>query len=253
MDSIKDKVALITGGTSGIGRATALEFARRGAHVVLTGRREPEGQAVAAAVRELGVQARFVRGDVSRESDVERFVAEAAQLTGRIDFAFNNAGVEEAPGPFLEKNPSVFDEVFNPNVRGVFLSLKHEIAAMLKTGGGAIVNTASIAGIVGFAGVPIYVASKHAVIGLTRAVALEFASRGIRVNSVLPAAIETPMLDRFTGGVGTEFHTQLARMHPIGRVGRPEEIARAVVWMCSGDASFMTGQNLVLDGGFTAQ
>jgi NAD(P)-dependent dehydrogenase (short-subunit alcohol dehydrogenase family) len=252
-DLMRGKTALITGATSGIGRATALEFAARGVNVVLSGRRQKEGEAVASDARKLGVKAQFVQGDVAKSADVQRMVAESVKLTERLDFAFNNAGLDETVGPILEKSDETYEQIFNTNVRGVFLSLKYEIAAMLKTGGGAIVNTSSVAGSIGFPGAALYTASKHAVIGLTRATALEYASQGIRINSVSPAAIETAMLERFAGGLNTEFHGKLAGMHPIGRTGRAEEIAKAVVWLCSPEASFVVGHDLLVDGGFTAQ
>ena len=252
--SLKNTVAFITGGTSGIGAATAIEFARRGANVVLTGRRKEEGEKVAAEARSHGVQALFVQGDVSKDADVRRMVDEALKITGRIDFAFNNAGVEGHFGtPLIEHDEESYRHIFDINVLGVLHAMKHEIRAMLKSGGGSIVNTSSVAGSVGMPGASVYVASKHAVNGLSKSAALEYAKQGIRINTVSPAAIDTPMLDRFTGGTESDFHKQLSAMHPIGRTGRPEEIAKAAVWLLTSEASFVTGTDLLVDGGFTAQ
>lgn len=248
--SFKGKVALITGGTSGIGEATALELAGRGTHVVLTGRRDAEGQAVASAVKARGVQGLFVKGDVTREADLQRAIDAALKLTGRIDFAFNNAGIEEPMGPLHEKSVDTYRQVFDINVLGVFLSMKLEIAQMLRQGGGSIVNTGSIASSVGMPGATIYVASKHAVAGFTRSAALEYAKQNIRINLISPAAIQTPMMDRFATDPGVrEF---LKNLHPIGRVGTPEEIARAVAWLLGDESSFVLGADLRADGGFTA-
>lgn len=252
--SLKGKVAFITGGTSGIGAETALEFARRGADVVLTGRRKEEGEQVAASVRKHGVRGVFVQGDVSKDADVRRMVEEALKFTGRIDFAFNNAGVEGNFGtPLIEHTEESYRHIFDINVLGVLNAMKYEIRAMVRAGGGSIVNTSSVAGSVGLPGASVYVASKHAVNGLSKVAALEYAKQGVRVNTVSPAAIETPMLDRFTGGDGSDFHKQLAGMHPIGRTGRPEEVAKAAVWLLTSEASFVTGTDLLVDGGFTAQ
>ena len=248
------KVALVTGGGSGIGRAAALAFADAGARVVVSGRREAEGIETIALIKKAGGQGTFIRGDVSNEADVEKLVAQTVKTFGRLDAAFNNAGIEGEVGkPTHEQSVTNYRSVMDINVLGVLLAMKHEIGAMLKNGGGAIVNNASVGGLVGFPGVSVYVASKHAVLGLTRTAALEYAKQGIRVNAVSPGGIETPMLNRFTGGPGTDFSNQLAGMHPVGRLGRPEEIAEAVVWLCSDKASFVTGLSLTADGGFTAQ
>ncbi len=253
MAEIRGGVAFVTGGTSGIGRATALEFAKAGAHVVLTGRRREQGEAVAGDVRRQGVQGVFVQADAASESDMERAVEEARRVRGRIDFAFNNAGIEgESFEPLAEQSLDNYQRIFDVNVRGVFLAMKYEIAAMLGSGRGTIVNNASVAGSVGFPGMSLYVASKHAVIGLTRAAALEYSKQGIRVNVVSPAAIETDMFDRFVSG-NDAARSGMAAAHPIGRVGRADEIARAVLFLCSDAASFVTGHDLRVDGGYTAQ
>lgn len=251
--SLQGKVALIIGGTSGIGRATAVAAARAGAHVVVTGRREKEGNAVAAEVRSLGAKGVFVPGDASKEDDHGRFVSEALKLTGKLNLVLNNAGVEGRVGdPVHERTEKEFHEVFNINVLGVLLGLKHQVPALLNSGGGSIVNTSSVAGSQGMAGMSVYVASKHAVNGLTRSAALEYAKQGVRINAISPAAIRTEMYDRFTGGEGTDFDKHMATLHPIGRVGVPREIADPIIFLWSDAASFITGSDLIVDGGFTA-
>jgi NAD(P)-dependent dehydrogenase (short-subunit alcohol dehydrogenase family) len=251
---MEDKVALITGGSSGIGRATAIALAKAGAKVVVSARREKEGYETVAQIKKAGGQAAFVKADVSNEVDVERLVAETLSTYGRLDVAFNNAGIEGEVGKQThEQSLTNYKSVMDINVLGVLLSMKHEIAAMLKNGGGAIVNNASVGGLVGFPGASVYVASKHAVLGLTKTAALEYAKQGIRINAVSPGGTETPMLDRFTGGPGTDGFNQLAQMHPNGRLARPEEIAEAVLWLSSEKASFINGQSLAADGGWTAQ
>src|SRR5437762_11791249 len=218
------KVALVTGGTSGIGKSTAIEFARAGAKVVLTGRREKEGAQVVAEIKKLSGDAAFVRTDVAKDADVKAMVDFTVGKFGRLDVAFNNAGVEWK-GPLDQATEAEYRRVFDINVWGVLNSMRHEIPAMLKNGGGAIVNNSSVAGHVGLAGASIYIASKHAVEGLTKTAALEFAAQGIRVNAVAPAAIETDMLDRFTGGAESEQKKAFAALHPVGRIGRAEEVA----------------------------
>jgi NAD(P)-dependent dehydrogenase (short-subunit alcohol dehydrogenase family) len=251
MSPFQNKVALVTGGTSGIGQATALAFARAGAKVVVSGRREKEGQAVVASIKNTGGEALFVQADVSRESDVIALVDKTVSTYGRLDLAFNNAGVEWM-GPLEQATEAEYRRVFDINVWGVLNSLRHEIPAMLKTGGGAIVNTSSIAGHIGMGQVSIYIASKHAVEGLTKSIALEFAKQNIRVNAVAPAAIETAMVDRFAGPDG-EMREYFKSLHPVGRMGKAEEVADAVLFLCSPQSGFITGESLKVDGGFTAQ
>ena len=251
MSLFDGKVALVTGGTSGIGRATAIAFANEGAKVVVAGRREKEGTETVEQIRQAGGDAVFVQTDVTKENDIKNLIDTTLKTYGRLDYAFNNAGVEQPLTPLTDQTEDDFDRVINTNVKGVWLSIKHQIPAMLQNGGGAIVNNSSVAGIIGLSGVPIYIASKHAVIGLTKAIALEYAKQSIRVNAVLPAAIETDMFNRFADN--QEARSYIESLHPIGRTGRPEEIADAVIWLCSDKASFVTGQSLAIDGGFTAQ
>jgi len=257
MFDLKGKTALITGGTGGIGKATALAAAKAGANVVVTGRRENEGEAVAEQIRKLGVKGLFVRGDVTDEKHIERAVAESSKLGGgRFDLAFNNAGIELGGINVADSTAEQYRKTFDINVLGVLLSMKHQIKAMLAAGaasrgGASIVNNASIAGSVGMAGVGIYIASKHAVLGLTKSAALEVARQGIRVNAVSPAAIDTDMLDRFTGNRQPETMTYMTGLHPIGRIGTPDEIASAVLFLFSSASSFITGHDLKVDGGFT--
>lgn len=246
---MKDKVAVVTGGASGIGRATAKAFAREGAHVVIVDRDAAGGEHTVAEIRNAGGNAQFVRADVSIAAEVERAINTASNIAGHIDYAFNDAGVEGENATTREYEEREFDRVIATNLKGVWLCMKHEIGKMPDRGG-VIVNCASIAGIVGFSEEPAYVAAKHGVIGLTKAAALEVAQRHIRVNAVCPGAIETPMLHRSTPG---DELAEYVEQTPQRRVGKPEEIASAVLWLCSDGAAFVTGTTIVIDGGFSAQ
>jgi NAD(P)-dependent dehydrogenase (short-subunit alcohol dehydrogenase family) len=243
------KVVLVTGGTSGIGKTTAIEFARAGAKVVVTGRREKEGAQVVDEIKKFGGDAAFVRTDVAKDADVKAMVDFTVDKYGRLDIAFNNAGVEWA-GPLDQATEAEYRRVFDINVWGILNSMRHEIAVMLKNGGGAIINTSSGAGHVGLPQVSVYVASKHAVEGLTKSVALEFARQNIRINAIAPGPIETEMFNRFAGD---QMRDQIIAITPVGRIGASEEIAAAVLYLASDDAKFTTGTSLVVDGGFIAQ
>jgi NAD(P)-dependent dehydrogenase (short-subunit alcohol dehydrogenase family) len=248
-DSFADKVVLITGGTAGIGRAAAVAFARQGARVVVSGRRETEGNESVALVEKAGGEGLFLRADVSREDDVVALVDRTVERFGRLDIAFNNAGVLER-GLTTDVTRESYEHIFGINVRGVVFGLKHQIRAMLKTGGGSIVNNASVLGIRPFPELSLYNASKFAVIGLTKTAALEYAAKGIRVNAVCPAIIETDMTAIARGDEQTR--NGLLLLHPVRRFGVPEEVADAVLWLCSSGAEFITGVALPVDGGFEA-
>jgi NAD(P)-dependent dehydrogenase (short-subunit alcohol dehydrogenase family) len=248
---LQGKVGLVTGGTSGIGRDTAILFAKSGAKVVVAGRRETEGKEVVDLIRASGGEALFVKTDVSQNVEVQSLVQKTVEKFGRLDVAFNNAGIEGNWIPIAEQSEEDWDRTIDINLKGVWLCLKYEIQQMLKQGGGgAIVNMSSVAGLIGSAGAATYCASKHGVMALTKTAALENALNGIRVNAVCPAVIETPMADRIFGE--PEVNKRMISLHPIGRLGKPMEIAEAVVWMLSDRASFMTGNSIVLDGGFLA-
>ena len=246
--ALENKVALITGGTTGIGRDTAVLFAKEGAKVVFTGRREKEGNETLALVRAAGGDGVFLKSDVSKAADVQSIVQKTVEKYGRLDAAFNNAGVEGAFVPLVDQTEENWDYVHNINLKGLWLCLKYEILQMQKQGsGGAIVNMSSVAGLMGFAGSSVYGASKHGVIGLTKVAALEYAKAKIRVNAVCPAVIETPMADRAFGD--PEASKRVLAMHPLGRFGKPPEVAEAVLWLCSDKSSFTTGQYIAIDGG----
>jgi NAD(P)-dependent dehydrogenase (short-subunit alcohol dehydrogenase family) len=253
MKEFEGKIALVTGGGSGIGRATAVAFAREGAQVVIGNRNAARGEETVAIIRKAGGTASFQPTDVSVAAEVEALVEHAVETCGGLDIAFNNAGIEGDVKPTLiDHTEANFDAVMDVNVKGVWLSMKYEIPRMLKRGGGAIVNCSSVAGVIGFPAIGIYSASKHAVIGLTKAAALEFSAQGIRVNAVNPAVIDTEMADRLVDGMNMK-KDDLTTFHPIGRLGRVEEVAEAVLWLCSDKASFVTGHSMMVDGGFTAR
>jgi NAD(P)-dependent dehydrogenase (short-subunit alcohol dehydrogenase family) len=249
---MRDRVALVTGAATGIGRAAALAFAHEGADVVVADIDDERGTKVAAEVEAVGVHAIFVHADMSRPDEVDELVNRTVERFGRIDYAFNNAGIEGTPAPTDECTRENWDRTIATNLTGVFSCMHAEIPKMLAQGGGVIVNNASVAGLVGFAGIPAYTASKHGVVGLTRNAALDYATRNIRVNAVCPGVIDTEMVERFTHH-DTEAMQELTKTEPIGRLGTPDEIADAVVWLCSDRASFVTGQAIAVDGGYVAQ
>ncbi|HKP87299.1 MAG TPA: SDR family oxidoreductase [Blastocatellia bacterium] len=251
--NFQGKVALVTGASSGIGRASALAFAREGARVVVAARRSLQGEETAQMIIDGGGEAIFVKTDVSRANEVESLMKKIAGTYERLDCAFNNAGISS---PFLSLTADLseeeWDSVTNTNQKGIWLSMKYEIPLILKQGGGSIVNMASVLGLVGTSlGVGPYVASKHAIIGLTKAVALEYARQGLRVNAICPGFIQTELIEVVTNNAGAE--DQLIAAHPVGRIGKAEEIAESVLWLCSDASSFVTGHSLVVDGGYVAQ
>lgn len=248
----KDKVVIITGASFGIGRATALAFAREEAKLVISDVQDKEGESLAKEIRKQGNECIYVHCDISKPADVQNMVSEAIKHFGRLDIAYNNAGIEGEMGFTADVSEDNFDRVIGINLKGVWACMKYQIPEMLKNKKGVIVNCSSIAGVVGSQGLPVYVASKHGVNGLTKNAALEYASQGIRVNSVCPAGVQTPMLDRIVE-TSSGLKDQMNAMHPIGRVAQPEEIAEAVLYLCSDRASFITGHELLVDGGFTAQ
>ncbi len=245
-------VVLVTGALTGIGRATALAFARQGARLVVSGRRDDAGLALAAELRALGAQAEFLRADVRVEAEVRSLVEQTVERFGRLDVAVNNAGTEGQLGPITGQSVDNYTATFETNVLGTLLALKHEMRVMLRQGAGAIVNLSSVAGQVGIAGASVYAASKHAVEGLTKSAALEGAASGVRVNAVAPGPVATEMLDRFTGGDEAAKAGFLASI-PARRAATPDEIAQTVVFLASDAARYLTGQSVTVDGGYTAQ
>lgn len=260
MKEFTNKVALITGGNSGIGRATAIAFAKKGANMVIASRRVQESEETVQLLKEWGSEAIFLQTDVTCDIQVKNLVSKIVEIYGRLDYAFNNAGTPGLLKAPIDDSEENWNHVIDTNVKGVWLSMKYEIHQMLNQGEGAIVNNASIRGIIGGQqdktttqaqhNSHFYCASKHAVIGLTKSLALEYAKSGVRINAVCPGTIETPMVDQ---ALSKERQKNYAKQYPIGRLGEPEEIAEAVVWLCSEAASFVIGHSLVLDGGFTLQ
>jgi NAD(P)-dependent dehydrogenase (short-subunit alcohol dehydrogenase family) len=249
---VQGKIALVTGGGSGIGRATSLALAKEGAKVAVSDIIVAGGEETVRMIKAAGGEATFIKADVAKAAEVEALIKKVVETYGRLDCACNNAGIEGEMTTTVDCSEENFDRIIAVNLKGVWLCMKHEIPQMLRQGGGAIVNTASVAGLVGFQGLSAYVASKHGVNGLTKTAALEYAKQGIRVNAVCPGVIHTPMLDRLFNsqpGVGET----IAALEPVGRLGKAEEIAAAVVWLCSDAASFVTGLPLAVDGGLIAQ
>lgn len=240
-------VVLITGALTGIGRATAIAFAREGAQLIVSGRHEAEGQALAKELRRLDTEAEFIRADVRREADVRALIDKTVARFGRVDVAVNNAGTEGQPGPLTEQTAENYTATFDTNVLGVLLTLKHELRVMYSQRRGSIINVSSVAGRIGFAGAAVYAASKHAVEGLTKSAALEAAPTGVRVNAIAPGPIETPMLNRFVGS--EENKKRLLQHIPLQRAGEVNEIAHTILFLASDKASYVTGQSYVVDGG----
>jgi NAD(P)-dependent dehydrogenase (short-subunit alcohol dehydrogenase family) len=243
------KAAIITGGSSGIGRAAAVALAKQGVKIAIAARRAKEGEETVRLVKEAGSEGIFVKTDVANENDVRSLVEKTVKQYNRLDYAFNNAGIEEKTTPLVDQTSEVFDQIMNVNVKGVWLSMKYEIPEMIRTGGGAIVNTSSGAGVIGYPQQPIYIASKHAVLGLTKSAALEYAKSGIRINAIAPGVTETEMVER----VDKQLIEHLKSITPIGRIGDPQEIANAVVWLLSDKASFVLGHTLLVDGGVVSR
>jgi len=249
---LEGKVVLVTGAGSGIGRESALAFAAAGGRVVVSDVVVGGGEETVAQIKAAGGEATFVRADVSQRADVEALIRQTVETYGRLDCAHNNAGIEGDLAPTCDCTEANWDRTIAVNLKGCWLCMKYEILQMVEQGGGVIVNTSSVAGLVGFLNLPAYVATKHGVAGLTRTAALEYAEQGIRVNAVCPGVINTPMIDRIVAG-DAEAEAQFTALEPVGRMGSPAEVAQAVVWLCSDRASFVTGIAMPVDGGFVAQ
>lgn len=252
--NLDGKVAIVTGGSSGIGRATAIAFAKQGAKLVVAARRTEEGEETVRLAKQAGGEALFFQTDVSKAAEIEALVNKTVEIYGRLDYAFNNAGIEGENLPLHEQSVEQFDQLMAINLRGLFLCMKYEIIQMLRQGGGAIVNNSSMGGLIALSGISPYIASKHAVMGLTKSAALDYAKLGIRINAVNPGFIATDMIVRFTESTGDAHKAteQLTNMVPMGRMGSSEEIASTVLFLCSEAASYITGQSLVVDGGYIA-
>ncbi len=252
MKGFEGKVALVTGGSSGIGRATAIIFAREGVKVIIGDVGEDGANETVKIIKEAGGEAMFVKTDVSQANQVQALVDETVKTHGQLDCAFNNAGVDQVVTSLPDCTEEEWDRVININLKGIWLCLKYEIPEMLRQSRGAIVNTSSVGGLIGGEFNAAYVASKHGIVGLTKSAALEYSAAGIRVNAICPGLTRTPMIDALTGG-NTEIESMLLSMSPIGRMAEPVEIAETVVWLCSEEASFVTGHALSVDGGWVAQ
>ena len=246
------RVALVTGGSAGIGLALAAAFAGEGAKVVIAARREHEGEEAAQSIRESGGEACFLRADISRAEDVEAMIAETVRRYGRLDHACNNAGVEDTGALTADCTEEEWDRLMAVNLKGVWLSMKHEIPEIIRAGGGCIVNVSSVNGLIAVPESAPYTASKHAVVGLTKVAALEYARKGVRINAVCPGGVVTPMHRRIMGG-SEETSQQLLELHPAGRIADPREVADAVTWLCSGAASFVIGHAMAIEGGWAAR
>ena len=250
VDPFESKIVLVTGGNSGIGQATALAFGKEGAKVMVAARRVSEGKETVAMIKEKGGEAHFVQTDVTKATEVEALIAACVTNYGGLDYAVNNAGIEGTPfTPAAEYEEEIWDKVIDINLKGVWLCMKYEIPEMLKLGQGAIVNISSVAGLKGGRMGVAYHASKHGVIGLTKTAALEYAAQGVRINAVCPGVVETAMADR-KFFYDKDITARIIAMHPMGRFGRPEEVASTVLWLCSETASFITGHTHAVDGGF---
>lgn len=252
MSELTGKVAIVTGASAGIGRAAAHALAAEGATVVVADVDDARGTQVVTEITDKGGRGRFIHTDVTDDAAVEAMVRQTIDEFGGLDLAFNNAGIEGQQGVTHECTPENWQRTIAVNLTGVWTCMRHEIPWMIARGGGSIVNCASVAGLVGFPNLPAYVASKHGVVGLTKSAALDYAESGVRVNAVCPGVIDTEMVQRFTGGQ-PEAEAAMIAMEPVGRLGQPEEIADAVVWLCSDRSSFTTGQALAVDGGFVAR
>lgn len=253
MKNFQGRVALVTGAATGIGRAAALDFAEKGAYVVVADVNAIEANKTLKLIEKAKGKAIFIEVDVAKEKEVKEMLAKTLETFGRLDFSCNNAGIEGVSAPTAEMKTADWQRVIDVNLTGVFLCMKHEISAMLNAGGGAIVNVASILGQVAFANAAAYTAAKHGVLGLTKAAALEYSAMGIRVNAVCPAFIVTPMLERAGILNDEQIRGAMEALHPIGRMGRPEEVAKAITWLCSEDASFVAGEALLVDGAYVAR
>ena len=246
------KVAIVTGASSGIGRATAVALAKQGVKVTVAARRAKEGEETVHLVKEAGSEGTFVKTDVANEDNVKSLIEKTVKMYDRLDYAFNNAAIPEITTPLIEQTSNVFDQIMNVNVKGVWLCMKYEIPEMIRSGGGAIVNTSSGAGVIGIPQQPVYSASKHAVLGMTKSAALEYAKSGIRINAIAPGLVETEMLERVAED-NKQLIESLKSKTPIGRIGDPQEIANAVVWLLSDKASFVLGHTLLVDGGIVSR